>query len=251
MNALSWGLDVSTNKAKTAAVAIDWSIPDEARVVDVRHPLPAADIAPLIAEHKASRWAVDVPFGWPDLFVALMADRHHGPLPAQAMPAAAAWEKWRTRQVAQRRTDRFLTDDPRIKTRPLPASFQLLGATAAMWVLVEAQLVSLGVRVDRAGLDGTVCETYPSAALAAWGLGKAKQTWFELQYNLAFLTADENLLSRFASDDVCDAVVCALVARARDLELTIGPPDDELAAARREGWIHVSCEPSELLVETG
>ena len=192
-----------------------------------------------------------MPFGWPDLFVALMADRHHGPLPAQAMPNAAAWEKWRTRQVAQRLTDRFLTDDPRIQTRPLPASFQLLGATAAMWVLVEAQLVSLGVPVDRAGLEGTVCETYPSAALAAWGLGKGKQTWSELQSNFAFLTADESLLSRFASDDVCDAVVCALIARARDLELTIGPPDDELAAARREGWIHVSCEPSELLVEMG
>ena len=174
MHPLAWGLDVSTNRAKSAAVAIEWSTPRQARVVDVRHPLPAADIAPLIAEHKASRWAVDVPFGRPDLFVALMADRHHGPLPAQAMPAAAAWEKWRTRQVAQRRTDRFLTDDPRIKTRPLPASFQLLGATAALWVLVEAQLVSLGVRVDRAGLEGTVCETYTSAALAAWGFGKAK-----------------------------------------------------------------------------
>jgi hypothetical protein len=179
-----------------------------------------------------------------------MADRHHGPLPAKAMPAAAAWEKWRTRQVAQRLTDRFLTDDPRIKTRPLPASFQLLGATAAMWVLVEAQLVSLGVPIDRAGLEGTVCETYPSAALAAWGFGKAKQTWAELQHNFDFLTADEHLLGRFASDDVCDAVVCALVARARDLQLTIGPPRDELAAARREGWIHLSCEQSALLVET-
>lgn len=251
MNALSWGLDVSTNRAKTAAVAIDWSIPGEARVVDVRHPLPATDIAPLIAAHKTSRWAVDVPFGWPDLFVDLMADRHHGPLPARALPAAAAWEKWRTREVAQRRTDRFLTDDPRIRTRPLPASFQLLGATAAMWVLVEAQLVSLGVPVDRAGLDGRVCETYPSAALAAWGLGRAKKTWSELQANFAFLTADDNLRGRLASDDVCDAVVCALVARARDLELTIRPPADELAAAQREGWIHVSCEPSGMLVETG
>jgi Protein of unknown function (DUF429) len=90
---LSWELDVSTNKAKTAAVAIDWSSPGQASVVYVRHPLPAVDIAPLIAEHKASRWAVDVPFGWPDIFVALMADRHYGPLPAKAMPAAAAWEK--------------------------------------------------------------------------------------------------------------------------------------------------------------
>lgn len=251
MNSRSWGLDVSTNKAKTAAVAIDWSTAGEARIVDVRHPLPAEHIAPLIAEHKASSWAVDVPFGWPDLFVDLMANRHHGPLSAQAMPDAVDWDKWRTRQIAQRLTDRFLTDDPRIKTRPLPASFQLLGATAAMWVLVEAQLVSLGVPVDRAGLDGTVCETYPSAALAAWHLGKGKQTWPELRSNFAFLTAEENLLSHFASDDVCDAIVCALVARARDLELTIGPPDHELAEARREGWIHVSCEPSELLVKTG
>lgn len=251
MNTRSWGLDLSTNKRKTAAVAIDWSVAGEARVVDIRHPLPAVGIAPLIAEHGASTWAVDVPFGWPDLFVALMADRHHGPLPTQAMPTAAAWDKWRTREVAQRRTDRFLTDDPRIQTRPLPASFQLLGATAAMWVLIEAQLVSLGVPIDRAGLNGAVCETYPSAALAAWQLGKGKQTWLELQSKFPFLSAEENLLSRFASDDVCDAVVCALVARARDLGLTIGPPDDELAVARREGWIHVSCEPREWLVETG
>jgi hypothetical protein len=117
-----------------------------------------------------------------------------------------------------------------------------------MWVLVEAQLVSLGVRVDRAGIEGTVCETYPSAALAAWGLGKAKQAWSELQSNFGFLTAADGLTSKFDSDDVCDAVVCALVARARDLELTIGPPDDALAAGRREGWIHVSCEPSDSLV---
>ena len=243
MHPLTWGLDVSTKKAKTAAVAIQWSTRGLAHVVDVRHPLRAVDIAPLIAEHKASRWAVDVPFGWPDLFVDLMADRHKRPLPAEAMPAAADWEKWRTRQVAQRRTDRFLTDHPAIKTRPLPASFQMLGATAAMWVLVEAQLVSLGVQIDRAGLEGTVCETYPSAALAAWRLGRAKQTWSELQENFDFLTVDTHLLPQLASDDVCDAVVCALVARARDLELTLGPPDNDLAASRREGWIHVSCEP--------
>jgi len=56
MHALTWGLDVSTNKAKTAAVALDWSTPGEARVVDERHPLRAADIAPLMAEHTRSRW---------------------------------------------------------------------------------------------------------------------------------------------------------------------------------------------------
>lgn len=247
MSELSWGLDVSTSKAKTAAVAIDWGTAHRARVVEVRHPLPATDIAPLIAEYKASSWAVDVPFGWPDRFVHLMATRHDGVLPVEHRPAAADWEEWRTRCVAQRRTDRFLTDDPRIKTRPLPASFQLLGATAAMWVLVEAELDSLGVPIDRAGLDGKVCETYPAAALAAWGFGKKKQTWAELQRNFPFLDADEQLLSKLSSDDVCDGIVCALVARARDLGLTIGPTDDDLVAAQREGWIHVTCEPPDRL----
>lgn len=258
MNELTWGLDVSTSKSMTAAVAVDWSIAGEARVVDVRHPLPAAEIAPIIAQHCESTWAVDVPFGWPDLFVALMADRHDRPLPAEAMPAAADWETWRTRQVAQRRTDRFLTHDPRIRARPLPASFQLLGATAAMWVLVEAQLVSHGVHIDRAGLAGSVIETYPAAVLSAWGFGKAKRNWDELRAAFPFLTSDEALLPALASDDVCDAVVCALAARARDLGLTVRPaevarrngekPEDWLAAARREGWIHVSCEPSLRLV---
>jgi hypothetical protein len=249
MHELTWGLDLSTDKAKTAAVALDWSTPREARVVEVRRPLRASELAPLIAEHRESSWAVDVPFGWPDLFVDLMACRHDQPLPAERMPAAADWEKWRTRQVAQRRTDRFLTDDPRIKTRPLPASFQLLGATAAMWVLIEAQLVSLGVAIDRSGREGAVCETYPSAALSAWRLGKAKQTWPALQANFPFLTVTEHLLPQLASLDVCDAVVCAMVARARDLNLTIGPPDQDHDAARREGWIHVTCEPSDLLVK--
>lgn len=248
MEHLTWGLDVSTRQAKTAAVALDWSTPGEARVVDVRRPLPATQIAALISEHRESRWAVDVPFGWPDLFVDLMGKRHDRPLPAEAMPATADWENWRTRQIAQRRTDRFLTDDPRIKTRPLPASFQLLGATAAMWVLVEAQLVSHGVEIDRSGLEGRVCETYPSAALSAWEFGKSKQSWPELQSNFPFVAADKRLLPEFASDDVCDAIVCALVARARDLDLTVCPPADALGAARREGWIHVSCEPSRLLV---
>lgn len=107
------------------------------------------------------------------------------------------------------------------------------------------------VKIDRAGLEGTVCQTYPSAGVSAWGFGKAKQAWPELQANFAFLTAGTHLHDQLASDDVCDAVVCALVAGARDLGHTIGPRDDELAAGRREGWIHVSCEPSDLLVARG
>lgn len=142
-----------------------------------------------------------------------------------------------------------MTDDPRIRTRPLPVSFQLLGATAAMWVLVESRLAELGVGVDRAGLAGPVCETYPAAALAAWGAPvRGKPTWLDLRALLPLLDVEDALLPRLAGDDVRDAVVCALVARARGLGLTIPPRDDEeRQAAEREGWIHVSCEPIERL----
>jgi gamma-glutamylcyclotransferase (GGCT)/AIG2-like uncharacterized protein YtfP len=46
--------------------------------------------------------AIDVRFGWPDLVVAPIADRHHGPRPASAMPAAADWESWRTPEATAR-----------------------------------------------------------------------------------------------------------------------------------------------------
>lgn len=248
---LTWGLDVSTNKSKTAAVALDWSREGRARVVDVIRPLSAWELAPLIAGQRGSSWAVDVPFGWPDLFVRLMLDRHDHPLPASAMPADADWDRWRTRQVAQRQTDRFVTEHPAIRTRPLPASFQLLGATAAMWVLVEAQLVSYDVSIDRSGITGTICETYPAAALAAWGLGRSKRTWEELRMAFDFLETDPELVPQLENDDACDAVVCALIARAREQGLTLAPPAEHLSAARREGWIHVCCEPSTRLVEIG
>ncbi len=110
MAATTWGLDMSTNPRKTAAVQLSWS-DDGAQITDVHHPLEAGDIPSLIEKHREETWAVDVPFGWPDKFVDLMADRHDSPLRSAAVPPDDEWENWRTRQVAQRRTDRFLTND--------------------------------------------------------------------------------------------------------------------------------------------
>ncbi len=169
------------------------------------------------------------------------------------IPDEAYWERWRTHTVAQRRTDAFLTHDPRIRTRPLPVSFQLLGATAAMWTLIEARLAGLGVAIDRAGIQGQVCETYPRAALAGWGVrSPGKLDWPGLQQHFSFLTAAPEHEQALASDDACDAVVCALVARARTLGATLLPRDeDELAAARREGWIHVCVEAPQVSGPSG
>ena len=41
-----------------------------------------------------------------------------------------------------------------------------------MWALIEADLAERGVAVDRSGMTGTVCQTYPRAALNAWGWAK-------------------------------------------------------------------------------
>lgn len=237
----TWGLDMSTRPAKTAAVALEWD-GRQVRVAQARTRLTAEDMVTLIHTHQNDWWAIDVPFGWPDGFVQLMQDRHHKPLVSDALPED--WNRWRTREVAQRRTDIFVTEHPQVRTRPLPASFQMLGATAAMWVLIEAKLAQSGVPVDRAGLDGRICETYPSAALAAWGhQPKGKPTRESLKRLLSPLDFVNNHWPLFENDDVCDALVCALAARARERGITLKPPNEDIDAARREGWIHISCEP--------
>lgn len=239
----TWGLDLSTSPRKTAAVALDWGA-GIARVTNVIRPLTAPAIIDLIADSGDEPWAVDVPFGWPDRFVALMADRARGPLAMSKLPPVDTWNDWRTRQIAQRRTDEFLTTQSRIRTRPLPASFQMLGATAAMWVLIEAELAHRGIFIDRSGISGHICETYPRAALAAWGHRQSGKTYLPtLERLFPFLSVSEGWRTALANDDACDALVCALVARAHSLGRTLPPPDEDLDAACREGWIYVSLLP--------
>lgn len=239
----TWGLDLSTTPANSAAVALRWD-GRMASVDAVHEPLDANGIIELITRTGDEPWGVDVPFGWPDAFVALMADRHTQSLPQSLLPAKDDWAGWRTRTIAQRRTDAFLTHHEQVRTRPLPAAFQMLGSTAAMWVLVEADLATRGVEIDRSGLSGRVFETYPRAALAAWGhRQQGKTDLAALEAHFQFLRVDARGRAALGNDHACDALVCALVARARELGRTLGPPEGDLAAARREGWIHVSVQP--------
>lgn len=248
MSEVTWGLDLSTYKNRTAAVAIDWSSPGKAKVRKIIHPLAADDIASLIAGHREDQWAVDVPFGWPEPFVDFLEHHRSGPLHGEKAPDVDARRSWRTHELALRRTDLFVMEELKkrsVSVRPLSVSFQLLGATAALWALVEAQLAqeSEPLKVDRSGMSGNVCEAYPAAALTQWGHGRVKRTWLELKDLFTFLTADDDLLDRFdqfSSSDVCDAIVCALVARARTQNATFTPPEErDRVLATREGWIHM------------
>ena len=225
---VTWGLDLSTNPGKCAAVAIQWDT-GRPEVVDVRTPLTPAEIVDLIVTQDA-QFAVDVPFGWPDAFVEFVtAHRDH----AQRPPGDR--EAWRKQTLAQRATDHRLLKHGAL---PLPASFDRLGKTAVMWSAIEFDLLAAGIRLDRSGVTGRVCETYPTAALAAWGLPKAKPSLEFIERAFPFLTiGDRWAQSLSGDDDARDALVCALVARASARQLTVGPFDVE--QARREGWIHI------------
>jgi hypothetical protein len=173
-----------------------------------------------------------------------MANRQEHPFPSDGLPAPDTWEELRRKTIAQRRTDAFLTTDERVQTCPLPASFPMLGATAAMWVLIEASLAERGVVIDRSGLAGSACETYPRAALAAWGhreTGKADLATLLRLFPFVHVSPDWN--DALSNDDACDALVRALVSRARQLGHTVAPPANDVEAAVREGWIHVSVLP--------
>ena len=112
-----------------------------------------------------------------------------------------------------------------------------------MWALIEADLAERGVAVDRSGMTGTVCETYPRAALNAWGWAKnGKLTLEDLCRLFPFLRVPRDFTGSFASYDVCDALVCAVVARARQQGRTLCPPELDADLAREEGWIHVTLD---------
>lgn len=244
----SWGLDVSTDPRKTVAVALDWAGGD-VKVGEIRPKQGVAEILTLLREQDYAVLAADVPFGWPTEFASLVAAHQEGHLAAwQHLPGQNQARTWRTTQAAHRVTDIALHRHEQIKRMPLSASFDRLGATAAMWALIEADMSS-EVMIDRSGTyeastGPMIIETYPAAQLAAWGRpGRTKPDWSELQSLLPGLEVDpDDEVILLKSDDARDALICAVSARARALGRTLEPDQDEVGAARREGWIHVTLD---------
>lgn len=227
---VTWGLDLSTDPRKCAAVAIRWDA-GRPHVLEVRKRLTPAMIVDLITSRDA-QFAVDVPFGWPDAFIGFVTAHRD-----QAQRPPGDRDAWRKETLARRATDDRLL---RYGALPLPAAFDRLGKTAVMWSAIEFDLGEAGIRLDRSGITGRVCETYPSAALAAWRLPKAKPSLEFIRQAFPFLTIGNDCASELSTgEDARDALVCALVARAAALHLTVLPGDGVVVRARREGWIHV------------
>jgi hypothetical protein len=211
------GVDLASQPANTALCIVDWpsraivelavGVDDEAILAHLRTGLPAG---------------IDAPFGWPQRFVAALAEWNE----------TGRWgEPWRehARELRLRETDRWVAEH--VGKWPLSVSADSI-ATCAMRA---ATLLSALGPVDR--VNGPCYEVYPGAALRVWGLpsaGYKRDPTVRARLAAALGFDDERLA---AGDHALDALLCALVARAAALGLTHPPPVSELVA--REGWIHV------------
>lgn len=184
----------------------------------------------------ADKVGIDAPFGWPDDFVAFVSAHQRGaPLP-QCERAVLRF----------RETDRFVhTCTGRW---PLSVASDLISVPAMRAAALLAALAERGEPVDRAG-GRRVVEVYPAAALRMWGFTSSGYKRKEGRDVRRALVAD--LVDRTrgwldlsgvrdaceASDDVLDALVATLIARAAACGLCVPVPAAMLERARREGWI--------------
>ena len=185
--------------------------------------------------------AVDVPFGWPELFVAALADYEVG----------AALDRDRKR-YRYRATDVWITKNlPQELSRsvrppiPLSVSTDKLGATAMVGTILLAALADEFLLSPRKGGEPrSVIEVYPAVSLWAWGLPhrnldtSAILETLRAAFHLTIL--EENRYKLLASRHCLDALMAALTAREYADRNTFDPPqhvpDDTLKV---EGWIRV------------
>jgi predicted nuclease with RNAse H fold len=199
---------------------------------------PTTNLTRLIS--KVDVVGIDAPFGWPKAFVEAVAGWKR-----------TVWSKEERKLLQFRATDLYVQD--RLKIWPLSVSTDRIALPAM--VLLQRH----GVR-DKSG-GPKFYEVYPAASLKSWELDcrgyklidpscdrmrrkilrglKKKLPWLQLGDEYA------------ANSDALDALIASLTARAAAQGLTEKPPRGQIAAARREGWIHLPKELPTLISSSG
>lgn len=243
------GVDLGAEAKRTAVAIVQW----EGRDAWLTDALPEADDATVMEVAKASdKVGIDCPLGWPDEFVDFVTAHHN----LQRVPTRIGLDA--RRPLRYRATDQWLIDEN--LGRPLSVSSDLIGVCAMRAAGLLAEMTSVGMEVDRSGVSGRVAETYPAAAIRHWDLGStgykgsAKVAALDpmvdrLKLGLPQLDLGDLEGACRSCDDIFDAVMCALVARATTVYRgTAQIPSALVQRARREGWIHVpTCHLFELL----
>lgn len=236
------GIDLSSDPRRTGVAVLD----DDGSRISVRSVRVGADDGDVSAVVRTAHAAgVDVPFGWPEPFVALLAAQ------AQGQQPAGADQRWR-HDLVLRTTDHHVWE--RTGLRPLSVSTDRIAFPAMRWAGIEAELRDSGIDMARDG-SGRVCEVYPAAALQQWGLscrgykgGGNDEARAAIVEGLSRVIDDLDWQGSepqcIADDNALDAVVAALVAREVGRGRAVGPPSSLAARARREGWIWIPTRSS-------
>ena len=241
------GIDLAAQPANTGVCVIDW---DQGAVVRAGVNSSSdgdSELVELMTAQGVGRVGIDTPLGWPDAFVEAIAAHH----------AERIWPGVGLNPDEHRRTLRLRRTDIEVASQtgrhPMSVSADRIAVAAMRGARLQALLIEATGdpdAVDRSGTTGLVAETYPAAALGAWGLPSngykgsggrlvRDEILDGLVRRAGLVVADDAATAMVASDHVLDAFVCALVARAVLDGATTPPSSDDWAVARREGWIHV------------
>ena len=228
------GVDLASQPKRTATCLIRWDR-GSARIETLSMGATDADLHELFG--RADKIGIDAPFGWPAPFTRAIA----------AYSGATFWPSADVPRLRFRRTDEFARE--RLGRWPLSVSSDLIAVPAMRAARLLAEAAAIGESIDRSG-SGRFVEVYPAAALRVWGFpsrgykgAKGAKVRAGLASALAERTADWLILSEedrarcTASDDMLDALVAALIARAAAIGRCEPIPPNDLELAREEGWI--------------
>lgn len=231
MSKTTLGIDLASSEQKTAACLVRWSEPVEIAIA--RANFMDADLEELM--QPADKVGIDVPLGWPRKFAESVGSYMSG----------VAWQAdHRSPDLRLRATDRHVATTR--GRHPLSVSTDRIAIPAMRAAKLLSQIDS---GFDRAGA-GKVVEVYPAASLKAWGFDPDRYKGAKGR------TIRERLVAKFIADtagwvriadpvreecirddNVFDALICALTARAAQLGLCDPIPDEHVESARFEGWI--------------
>ena len=236
------GVDLAAATRKTAAAIVEWGS-GTARLAHLALDVGDDEIVRLFGAGDMT--GIDCPVGWPDAFLPFLAG--HLAFEPGAVLAYDGIEG--RRLLAYRDTDRFVT--ARTGLIPLSVSADRLAHPAMRCAVIQAKIARDHGPQARDG-SGRLAEVYPAAALKSWGLpargykgrgGAEAQRLAEILAALQQaapwldLAGHEDRLA--ASDDMFDALIAALTARAVAVGLTLRPDAGHARAALTEGWIHL------------
>ena len=237
---ISAGIDLAAEPKGTALALIEFSN-NKAKLHYLQQGLD--DEALIAKTHNADKVGIDCAFGWPIKFSEFI--KNHQDLTKQDLIDGGMDFR---RELSFRETDREIK---RLTGRwPLSVSTDGLGLTAIRCAGLLSKYQANGIEIDRAG-SKLLVEVYPGATLRNWNLDTTgyrinpearAQLLAQLELQAPWLELATFRTQMVESADCFDAVIAVLAARAVYLGKYNKPTNEQLEAAKVEGWI---CLPTD------